>query len=361
MSDSNEASATSTQEKSEHNPALLPTQPSRRIHCHQSAVRAARFNSDGLYCVTAGGDKTIKLWNPYTCKLLKTYTGHGGEVADVQANADNSQLGSGGNDCLVVLWDVGTGQSIRRWRRHAGRVNAVRFAAPYQHSESGLPSPVLLSAGVDGMVLAWDARARTPYPIQTMHEARDSVTCIAFARWQIITGSVDRCVRIYDIRRGEMTEDYVGHPVTSVSMTNDCQCVLVGTQDSTLRLFDALTGELLNRYTGHVNRTYKMDSVLMNADAHLASGSEEKGLVFIWDFVRSASPVLTLDHSPGSVSWGDLPNSGGTVSRLVVEAAKVTNFLVHSLSSHPSQSKLLTAGGDFIWLWDAESQEETVS
>ena len=36
-----------------------------------------------------------------------------------------------------------------------------------------------------------------------MHEARDSVTCLAFSRWQIITGSVDRCVRVYDIRRGE--------------------------------------------------------------------------------------------------------------------------------------------------------------
>ena len=83
-----------------------------------------------------------------------------------QAGADNSQLGSGGADCLVMLWDVASGQSLRRWRRHAGRVNAVRFAAPFQHSESGLPSSVLMSAGVDGMVLLWDARAKTPYPVQ---------------------------------------------------------------------------------------------------------------------------------------------------------------------------------------------------
>ncbi|KAF7252153.1 hypothetical protein EG68_07635 [Paragonimus skrjabini miyazakii] len=342
---------------SEQKPARLPTQASRRLHCHQSAVRAARFNSDGLYCVTAGGDKTIKLWNPYTNRLLKTYTGHGGEVADVQAGADNSQLGSGGADCMVILWDVSTGQSVRRWRRHAGRVNAVRFAAPFQHSETGLPSPILLSAGMDGMVLVWDARARTPYPVQTMHEAKDSVTCVSFARWQIVTGSVDRCVRIYDIRRGEMTEDYVGYPVTSVSMTMDCQCLLVGTQDSTLRLFDALNGELLNKYTGHVNQTYRMDSVLMNFDAHIASGSEDQGIVFIWDFVRSNAPILTLDHTPGGPVWGDMPDSGGPVSQLAIEAAKCANFLVHSLSAHPTQSKLLTAGGDFVWLWDAEPDE----
>lgn len=65
----------------------LPTQPYCRIHCHQSAVRAARFNADGNYCMTAGGDKTIKLWNPYNFRLLKTYAGHGGEVSDVQVSS----------------------------------------------------------------------------------------------------------------------------------------------------------------------------------------------------------------------------------------------------------------------------------
>ncbi|VDO81205.1 unnamed protein product [Schistosoma curassoni] len=144
----------------------LPTQPYCRIHCHQSAVRAARFNADGNYCMTAGGDKTIKLWNPYNFRLLKTYAGHGGEVSDVQAGKDNSQLGSGGADCLVILWDVSTGQSVRRWRRHAGRVNSVLFIAPFHNSDSLDPSPILLSTGVDGMVLVWDARARTPYPVQ---------------------------------------------------------------------------------------------------------------------------------------------------------------------------------------------------
>ncbi|CAH8858143.1 unnamed protein product [Trichobilharzia szidati] len=222
-------------------PLALPTQPYCRIHCRQSAVRAARFNADGNYCMTAGGDKTIKLWNPYNCRLLKTYTGHGGEVSDVQAGKDNSQLGSGGADCLVMLWDVATGQSVRRWRRHAGRVNSVLFISPFYNTDALDPSPILLSTGVDGMVLVWDARARTPYPVQTMHEARDSVTCCAFRRNQIVTGSVDRCVRTYDIRRGEMIEDYIGYPITSVSITLDSQCFLVGTQDSTLRLFDALT------------------------------------------------------------------------------------------------------------------------
>lgn len=61
----------------------LLMKPVRRMQCYQSAVRSVRFNCDSLYCMTAGGDKTIKLWNPYDCRALKTYCGHVGEVLDV--------------------------------------------------------------------------------------------------------------------------------------------------------------------------------------------------------------------------------------------------------------------------------------
>lgn len=37
---------------------------------------------DGNYCLTCGGDKTLKLWNPLRGTLLRTYSGHGYEVLD---------------------------------------------------------------------------------------------------------------------------------------------------------------------------------------------------------------------------------------------------------------------------------------
>lgn len=35
-----------------------------QIDCQQGAVRAVRYNVDGNYALTAGSDRTIKLWNP---------------------------------------------------------------------------------------------------------------------------------------------------------------------------------------------------------------------------------------------------------------------------------------------------------
>ena len=47
-------------------------------------MRAVRFSVDGNYCMTAGQDKNVKLWNPNKGRSLKTYSGHGYEVLDVK-------------------------------------------------------------------------------------------------------------------------------------------------------------------------------------------------------------------------------------------------------------------------------------
>ena len=47
---------------------------------HNTLVHST--TGDGNYCLTCGSDKTVKLWNPHTGLLLKTYVGHGQEVLD---------------------------------------------------------------------------------------------------------------------------------------------------------------------------------------------------------------------------------------------------------------------------------------
>ena len=60
--------------------------------------------------------------------------------------------------------------------------------------------------------------------------------------------SVDGYLREYDLRLGKLTEDCMGESVTSVSFTNDGQCLLASSLDSRIRLIDRYSGELLNRY-----------------------------------------------------------------------------------------------------------------
>ena len=82
---------------------------------------------DGNYCMTCGSDKTLKLWNPQTGVLIKTYRGHGYEVMDACGSCDNSHLCSGGLDKCVILFDVAGGSVLRKYRGHVGQYNILRM------------------------------------------------------------------------------------------------------------------------------------------------------------------------------------------------------------------------------------------
>lgn len=80
------------------------------LHCTVVLIFSNFSIVDGNYCLTCGSDKSIKLWNPDKCLLMKTYTGHGLDVFDVTGSCDNSQIASCGADKSVMYWDVGSGQ-----------------------------------------------------------------------------------------------------------------------------------------------------------------------------------------------------------------------------------------------------------
>lgn len=63
----------------------------KSIDCDQGALRAVRYNVDGNYCLTCGSDRKVKLLNPNTGLILKTYAGHGDEVLDAVGELINKE------------------------------------------------------------------------------------------------------------------------------------------------------------------------------------------------------------------------------------------------------------------------------
>lgn len=184
-------------------------------------------------------------------------------------------------------------------------------------------STVILSGSLDGSVRTWDCRSRKMEPIQVLDEATDSVTSLQVSDHEILTGSADGCIRRYDLRQGKLSVDHIGKSVTSVSFTRDGQCVLTSTLDDSIKLMDKDTGEMLNEYTGHKNHEYKIDNCLNVKDTHVLAGSED-GYVYVWDLVE-AKIIHKIKHENQRV--------------------------VHSLSFHPTESCLLTACGNKVFMW----------
>ncbi|XP_055355975.1 WD repeat domain-containing protein 83-like [Paramacrobiotus metropolitanus] len=272
---------------SAHSQTLYSSSP-ESFDCKQGAIRAARLNVDGNYCITCGADKSIKLWNPYRQLLLKTYAGHGFEVLDARGSFDSSQIASGSADKTVMLWDVGSGKALRKLRGHMGKVNCVCFNEE---------STVVLSGSLDCTVKVWDLKSQKQEPVQTLDEAKDQVMSIVATNYEILTGSLDGRIRRYDLRAGKLHQDYIGKSVTSVCFTNDSQGILLGTMESAVMLMDKDNGEMLGEYVGHKSADYRCDAGLNAKDTHVLSGSED-GQVYCWDLI-TGQIVQKLDHGLG--------------------------------------------------------------
>ena len=81
-------------------------------------------------------------------------------------------------------------------------------------------------------------RSRSQEPITTLEDCKDSVTCLDISDHEILVGSADNRVRLFDMRRGSIETDYVGGAVSSVCFTRDGQCYLVSCVSNTIKLFD---------------------------------------------------------------------------------------------------------------------------
>ncbi|KAJ3321242.1 WD repeat-containing protein 83 [Boothiomyces sp. JEL0866] len=264
---------------------MFPRQKVGELKGHTGSVHSAIYSKDGEYVLSAGGDRSIKLWNPKTETCIFTYTGHGKEVLSVQLPLnENTRFASGSGDRSVFLWDVSTGKTVQRFHDHTQRVNAVDFNKEGQ---------IIISGSYDATVRIWDCRSLSKRPVQTLSEAKDSVEWVKMEEYQILSGSVDGHVRVYDIRTRKVIIDNVGFPITYCGLSNDKNCMLVNTLDNVIRLFDVETGELLNDYRGHKNQEYRLVPCLTKNDSHVIGGSED-GKVRIWDLVEGEI-VHTID------------------------------------------------------------------
>lgn len=289
----------------------------RELLGHAGPINAVRYTSDGNYCMTGSDDRTLRLWNPNRddseaqsrALTIKTYSGvHGHPILDLVIANDNGKFASVGGDRTSFVWDVSTGRVIRRFQGHSHRINTVKMNED---------CTVLITGSYDQTIRLWDMRSNDRDPIQILDDFQDSVTSISRTRHEIIGGSVDGCIRIYDLRMGRMYVDDLKSPITCIAMTYDKKCVLAGCLGGTVRLSELSTGRLLQYYQGHVHTSFKLEAVVANDDAHILAGSED-GTVHIWDLVAAGIGTKFQAH----------------------------NKSVSSLTYHPTQPVLVTGSFD---------------
>jgi WD40 repeat protein len=347
---------------------------------------ASSSNSNKYYCLTAAShDRAVRLWNPMRvvvednddsllranrkarqqtqptaysklpcCLEVQTYRdGYAYDVSsvcvarDVAGNAGDALLAA----CqkTLVLTDLITAKVTRRLQHHhTGKINKV----------CSLDQNLFVTASFDTTVALWDGRSRNSHrPIQVLKDATDSVTDLWASHGPrrdtyfpyLYTSSVDGCVRCYDMRRGTLTVDNVGSPITSMAVTKNGENtstqreLAVTCLDGTIRLLDASVGGavqttsdnlLLNTYSNsHAAGNFGIQVDCLADSATIVSGSED-GHVVLYDLVsanchaklnanllhngkptctiaahpRDASVLITASYDTSTIVWSSPQN-----------------------------------------------------
>lgn len=86
-------------------PAAVKLRPT--LEGHQNAVLSVAFDPPGGTLASGSGDKTVKLWQARSGKLLRALEGHQNSVLSVAFDPQGGTLASGSSDRAVKLrWRV---------------------------------------------------------------------------------------------------------------------------------------------------------------------------------------------------------------------------------------------------------------
>ncbi|HCF27228.1 MAG TPA: hypothetical protein DEV81_08500 [Cyanobacteria bacterium UBA11049] len=244
----------------------------RSLTEHTDRITAVAISPDGQTLVSGSNDKTIKIWQLNTGKLIRSFKGDSGAISSVAISADGNFLAAGSHDTPksnVKVWNLKTGNLIHTLLGHHKPVNSIAISPDAQ-----------ILASASNKIKIWHLhkgdRLCTLWHSYTVNSAAISPDSSILA-----SGSSDSKIRLWNPLSGELLRTLTGHSdeVKSVAISPDGQTLISGSADTRIKIWRLSTGKLLHTLTGH---SAQVNSVAISPDGEtLISGSADTSIK-IW-------------------------------------------------------------------------------
>lgn len=294
-------------------PFQYPTAKVVELQGHRKALTDIQFSPNGKWLATSSIDRSIRLWESKTGRLLASFLGgHRDWIRCIAYQPDGLQLGSGGDDGSIRIWDMKTGQKKQALKGHHGFVHAMAFSFDGNLVASGgsdgvlciwqvdnmelvlrlgpLMSPISsvtfsydgqwVAVGYAGHVEVWELRTQKRILQKTYRGER--ITVLALPSDELLIASAQGVEKMTPLST-QSSLYFMGHegPVWGMSKDDFSPSLVTFGEDRTLRLWDSTTGQMMWK----MDLKQNINAVTLSREGRLAIAlSNPKAL--LWQLER---------------------------------------------------------------------------
>ncbi|GAA5930385.1 Cdc40p [Sporobolomyces koalae] len=288
--------------------------PKKCVHTwsgHTKGVsRIQLFPGSGHLILSGSLDTRIKLWDVYQSgKCLRTFMGHSKAVHDVQFDNAGAQFLSSSFDRQMKLWDTETGQCKQAFSN--GKIPyCIKFHPEQQN--------VFLAGMSDKKIIQYDMRSGEITQEYDQHLGPVNTITFVDENRRFITTSDDKTMRVWDFDIPvpiKLIADPTMHSMPAVGLHPNNKWLAATSLDNQIVLFgaDTFKQNRKKRFAGHTIAGYACEPRFSPDGRYLSSGDGTGDMIF-WDFKTSRIVSrIKKAHSKVIVSHAWLPHESSKV------------------------------------------------
>jgi small GTP-binding protein len=203
-------------------------------------------------------------------------------------------------------------------------------------------SKLIISGSVDKTIRIWDTASGNCLKVLEGHSAPVEEVAISTDSKLIISGSEDKTIRIWDTASGNCLKVLEGHSdqVKGVAISADSKLIVSGSSDKSIRIWETANGNCLKVLEGHSDSVY---GVAISADSKLiVSGSSDES-IRIWETANGNCLKVLKGHSDSV--WG---LALSTDSKLIISGSYDKTIRIWDTASG-NCLKVLEGHSDSVW------------
>lgn len=375
--------------------------PGLSLPTHSYEISAIALSPDGNALATATyRSGVVRIWDAHSGKLLKLLTGHTNAVFDVVYKHNGRRLATASYDGTVKVWDVDSGEVLYALAGHDPFVSSVAYSPDGKvlatanltshstvrlwsttaegewHTHRGPvlsvvvhpSSPVLATAGADGIVRLWHRDTGELLRILAGHS--ETINEVAFSPdgARIATASADETAVVWNAESGEKLLTLDGHSqaLQGIAFSPDGQRLATASRDGTAKLWNALTGQEMITFSGHSGPIYHVG---FSPDGKMLATASGDSTVKLWNvsdaglvrtFTGHVISVRDVAFSPDGKLLATCSNDKSVRLWDVESGQSVTTLLGHTdsvvaVAFSPDGKELASSSEDGVIIWDVSS------